>query len=185
MPLTIIMRTYQDRLAMVHDNIKRKVADLQISHTGSAIDCIRMTLKKNDEGDITSRIIEKADVVSIIFPPLKDVPYRRLSKDPKGRLQLTSLVDAFSDEAKANYVIVAPHNDILMPDDLLIRIMQDHDTPDRPIILCLQVVESLGTFGGSMIIMSKYNTVLYNETLDENTLQIIVEMAKRRLHLKY
>lgn len=179
------MRTWQQRLAMKQDHIKRKIIDLQISHEGAPTDCIRMRLKKDDEGDILSRVIELADVVPIIFPPLKDVPYRRLGKTLDGPWTITSLPAAADEDAKQYYEIVAPHSVYLRPDDLIIRVMLDEDTPNNPLIICLQVLESLGDFGGAMLIQSKYKTNLYNETLSPETLSIIANMAERRLHLGY
>ena len=63
--------------------------------------------------------------------------------------------------------------------------MLDDDAPDHPIILALQVLESLGDFGGSMLIKSKYKTNLYNEELSPKTLSLIATMAERRLKLGY
>lgn len=179
------MRTWQARLAIKQDRIRRKVLDLKLSMEGSPTDCIRMRLKKNDEGDIETRVIESADVIPVVFPPLKDVPYRRLGKTLDGRWQLTSLVNAAAEENKEQYEIYVPHNVYLRPDDLIIRVMLDDDTPDHPLIVCLQVLESLGTFGGMMLIQSKYKTNLYNENLSQDTLSIIANMAERRLKLQY
>lgn len=179
------MRTWQQRLAMKQDRIKRKIIDLQISHEGSPTDCIRIRLNKNDEGDILSRVIELADVIPVIFPPLNDVPYRRLGKTLDGPWQLDSLVDAAEEDAKQNYEIIVPHSIYLRPDDLIIRVMLDDDTPDYPLIICLQVLESLGTFGGAMLIKSKYKTNLYNGTLSQDVLKIVSNMAERRLKLGY
>ena len=179
------MRNWQQRLAMKQDHIKRKIIDLQIEHEGAPTDCIRMRLKKNDEGDIISRVIELADVIPVIFPPLKDVPYRRVGKSVDGPWEITALPTAADEGSKENYEIIVPHGVYLRPDDLIIRVMLDEDTPDQPMILCLQVLESLGTFGGSMLIMSKYKTNLYNEQLSQNTLKIIASMAERRLVLGY
>ena len=57
------MRNWQARLAMKQDRIKRKIIDLQIEHEGVPTDCIRIRLKKDDEGDIQTRTIEMADVI--------------------------------------------------------------------------------------------------------------------------
>lgn len=179
------MRTWQQRLAMKQDRIKRKIIDLQISHEGSPTDCIRIRTTKNDEGDILSRVIELADVIPVIFPPLKDVPYRRLGKTLDGTWTLDSLVDSAEESQTQNYEITVPHSVYLRPDDLIIRVMLDDDTPDHPMIICLQVLESLGTFGGAMLIKSKFKTNLYNGQLSQDTLDIISKMAERRLKLGY
>ena len=73
-------RDFQARLGVCHDNIKRKLLDNNIELLGVPTDCIRIKVKKNDEGDKISSKIEKADIVNIIFPPLVDVPYRYIKK---------------------------------------------------------------------------------------------------------
>lgn len=180
------MRTWQQRLAMKQDNIRRKLIDLQIEHEGSPTDCIRIRLTKNDEGDPKNANIQMADVIPVVFPPMEDIPYRRIGGNIESGYTVNSLVNAAAEENKENYQIIVPHNVYLVPDDLIIRIMLDpQDTPEHPCILCLQVTEALGTFGGAMIIKSKYNTTLYNHDLSPNTLAVISKMAERRLHLGY
>ena len=85
--------------------------------------------KKSDEGDIQTRTIEMADVIPVVFPPLTDVPYRRLGPTLDGGWEITSLPDAAGEEAKKFYEIVVPHNAYLRPDDLIIRVMLDDDAP--------------------------------------------------------
>lgn len=178
------MKTYQDRLAQKLDIKKRKLIDLAINHAGSATDAIRIRLTKNDEGDITSRIIEKADVIHVIFPPMIDIPYRRLSSKEGASYEIISPIAAADDESVKNYEIYTTHNSVLRPDDLIIRIMQDPEV-DNPIIICLQVLEALGTFGGTMLIRHKYKTNLYNEKLPDEVINVIYEMVKRRIVLGY
>lgn len=178
-------RSWQARLQRCHDIIKRKILDNNLAHEGNPTDCIRVHVKKNDEGDIESRITEEADIVHIVFPPISDVPIRRIWKDHKlDRTYMTSLPEATKNESNSHYTINAPQSAILLPGDLIIRIMEDTQT-DKPIVICLEVDEALGTFGGSMLIMTKYQCHLFNEDLDEETLQIVSEMAKRRLHLQF
>lgn len=180
------MRTWQQRLAMKQDNIRRKLIDLQIEQIGAPTDCIRLRLTRNDEGDIKTAVIALADVIPVVFPPMEDVPYRRIGGNIEDGFTVNSLVNAAAEENKEQYQIVVPHNVYLVPDDLIIRVMLDPtDTPNHPLILCLQVTEALGTFGGAMIIKSKYNTTLYNHELSKDTLEIISKMAERRLHLGY
>lgn len=180
-----MVTTYQARLQKFHDHIARRLLDNATRRIGNPTDCIRIRVTKNREGDVTSRIIEKADVISVVFPPLKDIPYRRLSKNKStNRYELISLVNAASEQNKENYTITVPHSAAVIPGDLIIRIMLDEEV-DSPIVICMEVTEALGTFGGQMIIQSKYNCTLYNQDLDENTLAVIAEMAKRRLELKF
>lgn len=180
------MKTWQQRLAMKQDNIRRKLIDLQIEQIGSPIDCIRLRLTRNDEGDVKTRVITLADVISVVFPPMDDIPYRRIGGNIEDGFTINSLVNAASEDNKDKYQIVVPHSVYLVPDDLIIRVMLDpHDTPNHPSIFCLQVTEALGTFGGAMMIKSKYNTTLYNEELSSDLLAIISKMAERRIFLNY
>lgn len=180
------MRTWQQRLAMKQDNIRRKLIDLQIEHMGAPTDAIRLRLTRNDEGDVKTTVIALADVIPVVFPPLEDIPYRRIGGNIENGFTINSLVNAAAEENKENYQIYVPHGVYLVPDDLIIRVMLDPiDTPNHPSIFCLQVTEALGTFGGAMIIRSKYNTTLYNQDLSSDTLAIIAKMAERRLKLGY
>ena len=178
-------RTWQARLQQKHDIIKRKMIDNLIEHEGAPTDCIRIHLKKNDEGDITDRVVEKADIVSVIFPPLQDVPYRRVCfNNTTRKLELTSLPAMGNNEANDAFTITVPHKDVLLNGDLIIRVMIDPDV-EMPIIIALEVLEPLGTFGGQMLIQSKFKCCLYNENLSDELLKVITEMAKRRLHLTF
>lgn len=180
------MRTWQQRLAMKEDAIRRRLIDLNIEHIGSPTDAIRLRLTRNDEGDVKTQVIALADVIPVVFPPMEDIPYRRIGGDIENGFTITSLVNAAAEENKEKYQIYVPHSVYLVPDDLIIRVMLDPtDTPSHPSIFCLQVTEALGTFGGAMIIKTKYNTTLYNHELSQDTLAIISKMAERRLKLGY
>ena len=103
------IRDFQNRLAMKQEIIKRKLIDNAIELSGSPLDCIRIKMKRNDEGDILSHIIEKADIVSVDFPMLKDIPYRKIRQnigDDKYIYQITSLVSMPQTE---DYEIRIPH----------------------------------------------------------------------------
>jgi hypothetical protein len=199
-------RTFQSRLGAFHDRLRRKLTDNQISLTAQAADCIRITYKRNKEGDIKSRVVDSADVVSVIFPILQDVPYRRLTKDAGGlRIDtLPAVTELFP------FQIMVPHNQYVYRDDLIFRIFRDqpdnaynadHDyyltdttstdmldgthniTTQSPIIMVLQIKEPLGTFGVESMIWSKYNCTYSDEVLPTEILETVVSLANRRLAL--
>jgi hypothetical protein len=195
-------RTFQSRLGSWHDRLRRKLTDNAISLTGQAADCIRVQFKKTKEGDIETRVVDNADVVSIIFPVLKDVPFRRLHKGPNGlRVDtLPAAVELFPIQ------IMVPHSHNIYLDNLIFRILRDqpdgiqdldyqlgsgNDMLDgihnpniaSPVIMALQVVNALGTFGIESMIWEKYDCVYYNETLPIEMLETVVELANRRFHL--
>ena len=71
-------RSFQNRLSMKLEPVKRKVLDELISLTGMATDCIRVKFKRNKDGDPIYDDIEKATVDSIIFPKIPETSFRRL-----------------------------------------------------------------------------------------------------------
>ena len=178
-------RDFQTRLQTKHDRIKQKLLDNAIELMGQVTDCIRLRLNKNDEVDIISRTITKMDVLGVAFPPLVDIPYRGLdTKDGGKTWGITSLVAATEDESTKNYQLVMPHNKDVRVGDLIIRVFLDPEMA-KPVVLVLEVVESLGTFGINSIIQHKYNAVIHMEDLPQAIIDAIVDMAHRRMKLKF
>ena len=178
-------RDFQTRLQTKHDRIKQKLLDNAIELMGQITDCIRLRLNKNDGGDIISRTITKMDVLGVAFPPLTDVPYRVLdTKDGGKTWGITSLVAATEDESTKNYQLVMPHNKDVRVGDLIIRVFLDPEMA-KPVVLVLEVVESLGTFGINSIIQHKYNAVIHMEDFPQAIIDAIVDMAHRRMKLKF
>ena len=186
-----------------HDHLRRKLTDNMISLTGSAADCIRVKYKRTRAGDIETRVVEGADVVSVIFPILKDAPYRRLAKTG-GRVAIETLATAVE---LFPLQIMVPHANSIYRDDLIFRIFRDVSDVDyapdyllsnpstmdmldgsqnpnvRPIILILQVKEPLGTFGVESMVWTKFNCTYSDEDLPQEMLDTVVELANRRLAL--
>lgn len=179
-----MITTFQARLQMKHDKLARKLLDNSLRLQSSPTDCIRVRRNTEKHGDKVSSIIEEADIIPIVFPPWKDVPYRRLGKTIEDKYELISLVNAADDKEGEKYQIYAPYKSVLLPGDLIIRIMVDEEVT-LPIVICLEIIEQLGTFGGEMLIQSKYNTSLYNDKLEDNVVEVVIEIAKRRLQLKF
>lgn len=178
-------RTFQNRLGAKQDIIRRKLIDNNIQIVGSAVDTIRVSTTRNDEMDIMSSKIIRADVVSIDFPPLVDVPFRWIEKDADNGYRITSLVNNFDEEEeKKNYEITVTHGAKLDMDDLIFRVFIDPDV-NKATVLPLQIAEQLGTFGFGMIILNKYHATIYTENLPKKIEEVVIELAKRRLNLKF
>ena len=69
-------------------------------------------------------------------------------------------------------------------DDYIIRVFNDPDV-SQPIILVVKVTELLGTFNQEMLLWEKCICTPDNEALPDKILNIIGEMARRRLHIKF
>lgn len=177
-------RDFQSRLAMKQEIIKRKIKDNNIELAANPTDCIRIQYTKDKDGDILSRQISKATVESIIWPALKDIPIRKLSNDGSGKYRITSLVDVANDEQNQNFNLIFPHSSDLNVGDIIVRIFIDPDVKE-PIILVVKITELLGEFGQMMLIGEKCNCVLETDTLPDKVVNIIGEMAERRLHINF
>jgi hypothetical protein len=178
----VMIRTLQSRLAMSQDRMRRKIIDDNVSLISVPIDCIRMKARRHAvEGDDISWICEQADVISIVFPPLQDVPVRKIRKDKKTRLyQMKSLVSSFEDGEEAKFfTCISPQAHDVDVDDLLIRVMMDDDG-DAPTVFLLQITELLGTFGGRMLIQQKFNATIPTVQIPQEVLETVVQMIERR-----
>ena len=178
--------TVQSRLAIVQDPLRRKLIDNNLYWISKATDCIRLKVKKSYEGDAVAYVVEKTDVVSVVLPPLTDVPYRKIKIDEQSRKwQLTSLVSLFEDgEQSKIFSVQIPHEFDIDVGDLLFVIMID-PAQKFPIIIPIQVTELLGTFGGQMIIMNKFAATIPTDNFPEEIVATIQDMAQRRLRLGF
>lgn len=178
-------RTFQSRLAAKHGLIKRKILDNDIELAGHPTDCIRIHFKDNDEGDHNAWEVEEATIDSIIFPPLQDIPYRKISCDGSGKYQITSLAGAAEEGVSSEkFKLTFTHKSDIKTGDFIVRVFVDPDVSE-PIILALKVTELLGTFGHLMLESQSCLCNLEMERFPTEVSQVIGEMAERRLHIKF
>jgi hypothetical protein len=167
--------------------MRRKLLDATtLYNISDATDCIRLHVRRSYEGDAVSLICEKADVINAVFPPLTDVPFRRIKRDKDTRSwQLTSLVGSFEDgEQQKQYTIQTPYEFDVDVDDLIFRIFTD-ENQEANIIVILQVKELLGTFGHSRLILQKSGCVIATEAMPAEILETVQLMAERRSKLGF
>lgn len=178
--------SFQSRLAQTEDPMRRKIIDNNLYWISNPNDVIRMKTRKTYEGDNISWIIDSCDVLHCVFPPLSDVPYRKIEVDPETKVwQLTSLIGAFEDDMQQKaYTINVPFEFKIDVDDLLFRIMLD-PAQKFNIIIPLQVTELLGTFGGMMIIMNKVKCTIPTDTFPVEIVKTLQEMTERRKRILY
>lgn len=175
-------RDYQSRLLTVHDNIKQKLLDNHISHTGHPTDVLRIRCTRNREGDIVTRTVSGAEIIQVVFPPLKKVPVRTLS-DENGMWAISPLA-CTEKEANQFYKVVCPHNQSLSEDDLLFKVFVDKDVK-RPFVFGLRVVEHVADIGQNSLLQHEFNCVPYEEALPQEMLQMIADIAIRRMNVKF
>lgn len=183
-----IKRSWQDRLNQKLEPLRKRLIDEQISRNGSATDCIHVVEVKDDFGDAKSTKVKSAEVVSVIFPAMKDIPIRFINKEDDSTYTITSLVSAVGisnqPDEKQEFVVQSSVNNALNVNDLLIRVMLD-EKASKPVVLVLQITEQLADFGYSSPILLKYKCSLYTKDLPKQLTDVVVNMAKRRLYLQF
>jgi hypothetical protein len=185
-PMMAKVPTLQSRLAMIQDGSRRKLIDNQLRLIASAIDCIRIRRRKTYEGDDKSLIVEMADVIAVVFPPMNDVPVRKVVVDPQThKWQLTALVSAFEDDSQEKfYSLSIPYNFNINVGDLIFRIFLDEDINSNSVVP-IEITELLGTFGGQKMIMMKCKGVIPTDTFPEEIVETVQEMSIRRSKIGY
>lgn len=163
--------------------MKRKLLDNTISLAGNPTDCIRLSFQKNEEGDIIYSNVKEATVDSIIFPPLTEIPFRRITKDGTQGYKISPVTLA-EEEMNQSFELVVPYASNIDVDDLIVRVFLD-PANIAPTVLVLQVSELKGTFGQNMLLQTRVNCTLYAEDMRPEAVAVISEMAKRRLHLQF
>jgi hypothetical protein len=182
-----MLRSFQSRLGRFHDPIRKKLIDNTISLNGLVADCIKIRVKITKQGDIESRIVEDVNVISAVFPPYVDVPFRRLTREvTEGDSSVVQLKISTLPAAMDLFPIQiwTTQYDQIYLGDLVFRIFYDAQV-DAPLVLALQIKEPLGTFGVQSLIYAKYNCTYYDETLPSEMLDVIVATAERRLALQW
>ena len=170
-------RAFQSRLGAKADKLRRKLFNNSVSLTGSVIDFIGIRLKKTKQGDIASRTIERVGILEVVFPPMVDIPMRRVINDA-GNLYLNSL----SVEEVKPIEVQVPSKYVLDQDDLLFWVLQDEDV-DRPLVLALEVKDTKYTIGSHSTLWKKYICTIYDQQLPAEVLSLITDAQERRVIL--
>jgi hypothetical protein len=173
--------TIQQRLGAVQDRLRIKLLDNTQRLIADATDAIRIRERKSYEGDTLSVICEKADVINCVFPPLTEVPFRKIRREGRaGGYRLTGLVNEFEDgEQQKHYTVQIPIDDDVDVGDYIFRIM-DVGRDDYNVLIALQVSELLGTFGHSHLILQKVGMVIPTDEIAPEIIDVMVKIAQRR-----
>ena len=177
------LTSFQSRLDVVHSRIARKLVDNSLRLSGAPTDVLLVKTIKNKEGDALSHVVRDHLVVPVVWPPMKDVPYRSLVREG-GSFVLASLVNAFDESEGKNFEVSVPHKYHVDAGNLLFRVFLDDDY-EYPAVIGLEVVETLGDFTLNMLVQSKYKCALYTENLPPELLSIVAGFVERRAAVGY
>ena len=179
--------TLQARLAKTQDKLRRKLIDeVMLRPVSSPIDTIRMKTRVDYQGTEQSLIYEKADVIPVVFPALTKVPFRKIKENEEtNSWELTSLIESHEEgQQEEKYTCQVPYSCDVDVGDMFFRIFVDEDIA-CPIIIPIQVKELLGTFGAQRLIMQEVNCTIPTFDIPQEVVDIIHEMAVRRLRVGY
>lgn len=167
-----VQTTFQSRLTARQNKIARKLIDNNIRLSGTISDCIKISLTKTPQGDIQKRKIEGMDVIPIVFPPMVDIPIRKVSS------LLGTKVIPYTFEIQPIEVLI-PTTAKIDQDDLIVKFYENLEG-EEPYIAILECKDMLGTFGGRSIIYNKYKLTFFDGTLPDKVVEWALDMARRR-----
>lgn len=187
--------SFQGRLDKVLEKQKIKLHDNSIRLTGVPEDVLVIKRKTTINGDTISKVITDQKLVNCIFPVLKDLPVRRITKEFESGYTLTSLVAAHGEGgnkgAKDTKDITTI--DVLVPldsnidiDDTLIRVFVQEDVKASTVMV-FNVVDIVSDFSNNAPLNLKIKVSVSTEPVDLNkpSYQLIIALAKRRLAANY
>jgi hypothetical protein len=180
------INTLQQRAGRIQDPLRRKLINNNMAWIADAVDCIRCRYRKTYEGDKKSIIVEKTDVINAVFPPMVDVPVRKIKKDKDtDQWQLTSLINMFEQgEQEKFYKVQVPYNFDINVGDMLFRIFLD-DNQSSNVVIPLEVTELTGTFGEGQMIMQSFQATIPTEAIPAEIVQVMMQMNERRTKVNY
>ena len=83
--------SWQARLGMKTDVVKKKIVDNSILLSAHPTDMLRVVSTRDERsGDILSRTIVENEILPVLFPALKDIPIRRIER-ADGQLVLSGV----------------------------------------------------------------------------------------------
>ena len=173
-------RTFQSRLSAVQNRLNSKLVDNSIQLAGDITDVILIRNKINELGDVESRIVDNIDVIEMIISGLKDIPMKAFSLDIPYIVSANDSVD----KDKQPIIAYAPIKFKVDQDDLIIKLYENPES-NLPWVLVLQVKEALGTFGSRTIQWQKLQLSYYDNILTPAIKDYVLQMAERRILLKW
>ncbi len=188
--------SWQGRLDKTLERQKRKLNDNRIKHTGIPEDVLVIKRKNTVNGDKISKVIVDQKLVNIIFPVLKDIPIRKVSREFGKGYTLTALVNAHGEGSEkgqgqeqkdlTTIDVLAPIDSDLEVEDTIVRVFVNEQVKTSTVIV-FTVREVLADMSNNAPLNLKAKLSIDTEPIDLNkpSYQMIVALAKRRLAANY
>lgn len=188
--------SFQGRLDKVLERQKIKLHDNMIKLTGTPEDVLVIKRKTTTNGDLISKVIIDQKLVNCIFPVLKDIPIRKVTKEFEDGYVLTNLVSAYGNGSKdgqkptektlTTYDVYLPFDSNIDVNDTIVRVFVQESIKASSIMI-FDVVEVLADFSNNAPLSTKARVAISTDPIDLNkpSYQLIMALAKRRLAANY
>lgn len=177
---------WQSRLQAKLNILSQKLNDNAIALAGFATDVVFIRQNLNNVSDPISITVDDIDVISIMFPGLKDVPMRRfLFTDDQFRVAN----DAVSEEEKQPFEVYIQSKYRVEQGSVILKFFDNPhggtplgniSTTEKPWVLPLKVADIFGTFGGRSMVWQKANLVYEDHTIPQQIMSWCITLANRR-----
>lgn len=187
--------SFQGRLDKTLERQKIKLHDNSIRLTGIPEDVLVIKRKTTINGDTISKVITDQKLVNCIFPVLKEIPIRKITKEFENGYTLTSLVSAYGegdtkgqkeDKKLSTIDVLVPLDSNIDVDDTFVRVFVQ-ESVKASTIMVFNVVEIVSDFSNNAPLSMKVRLAVSTDPIDLNkpSYQLIIALAKRRLAANY
>lgn len=188
--------SFQGRLDKTLERQKIKLRDNLIKLTGTPEDVLVVKRKTTINGDLISKVITDQKIVNCIFPILKDVPIRKVTKEFEDGYTLTSLVSAYGDGSEkgqkestkgiTTFDIIVPFDSDIDIGDTLIRVFVQ-ESVKASTVMVFEVLEILSDLSNNAPLTTKVRVAISNDPIDlsKPSYKLIMALSKRRLAANY
>lgn len=187
--------SFQGRLDKVLEKQKRSLRDNVIKNAGVPEDVLVIKRKTDSNGDLISKVIEDQKVINCIFPVLKKIPIRKVTKEFEKGYKITSLVAAHGTGSEKGQNpsneqtvldLVVPFDADINVGDTIVRVFVQDDSATNAIMV-FEVIDLLSDFSNNAPLSITAKIALTTDPVDLNkpSYQMIIALAKRRLSAGY
>lgn len=188
--------SFQGRLDKVLERQKIGLRDNLIKLTGTPEDVVVIKRKATINGDLISKVIVDQKITNCIFPILKDVPIRKVTKEFEDGYTLTSLVSAYGDGSEkgqkestkglTTYDIIVPFDSSIDTGDAIVRVFVQENIKASTVMV-FEVLEILSDFSNNAPLTTKVKVAISNDPIDlsKPSYKLIMALAKRRIAANY
>lgn len=188
--------SFQGRLDKTLERQKIKLRDNLIKLTGTPEDVLVVKRKTTVNGDLISKVITDQKITNCIFPILKDVPIRKVTKEFEDGYTLTSLVSAYGDGSEkgqkestkgiTTFDVIVPFDSDIDIGDTIIRVFVQ-ESVKASTVMVFEVLEILSDLSNNAPLTTKVRVAISNDPIDlsKPSYKLIMALSKRRLAANY